>query len=209
MNDLNIKDFFREVVIPTTPEDERDSTFFELVEWANSGFSGVPSVDVQRLVDKTIPVWLESHSCSDFLICQIENMDRKKLALKASIIAVEYAVEKTKVYTTGPEIYEALKLINQFYEDEASVSLDKLQELEDRIWSLEVINTLDGDAIYALYRIFFETRDGESGTSSVFWATQATSDEEILRVIIEKLPKFCYEDLLCWGYFSSQAHFKW
>ena len=202
MNNLGFKDFLREVAIPTTPEDEKDSVYFELVEWANSKFVGVPSVEVQQMVDLNIPVWLGSFNNAEDIMEQLCKIQGGKSGVRTAVIAARYIVEK---YCEDEKQTRAVELVEKWLEDESSVTAKELSTAAyEAVGANSAVAYATADAAWAAELEITDFNRGENNFTmfTMFWAARITSHKEICEVIVEKLPKFRYEDLLQRGYFS-------
>jgi hypothetical protein len=202
MNNLNFSNFLREVVIPATPEDQKDSVYFEFQEWASNWFRGIPSTEVQRLVDLNVPIWLSTHDDARNFAKKLCKIQTKELGIRAAVIAARYVIEKCwRIDSENTRPIQAVELVEKWLEDESSVSIETLRELA-------YSKVLDGEAMYSAWAAYTtaEAATYSSMSSTAYalqYAARATSQKEICQVIVDKLPRFCYEDLLRWGYISS------
>ena len=213
LNNYPLIGFLRYVVTQSTPEDQKDSVYFEFEEWANSGCVGIPSTEVQRMVDQTIPVWLPMHNDAEYFAKKLCKMQVKELGIRAAAIAARYSVEKCWKNTEDKRPVKAVELVEKWLEDKNSVSFQELDEaaemLENIAWNGTETASLEWNAVNAASdSVFSITRRQDWSASYVtraigYFSVRATSDEELCKVIAEKLPKFCYEDLLRWGYFKT------
>jgi hypothetical protein len=206
MKNLNFKLFLSEVVIPTTPEDQKDSVFFEFKEWIESGFKGVPSTEVQRLVDKNMPVWFSDFDNAVEFISQIWKTLGKKVAIQITVAVARYVVEKHWKNTEDQSQIRAVELAEKWLKDESSVTASELEAAgNEAISEGSAIAYMAGDAAWtAGYATGpSKIRGASYAEFTMHWAAKSTSQKEVCEVIFEKLPRFCYEDLFQWGYFDS------
>jgi hypothetical protein len=220
MYNLTFKEFLRQVVIPCTPEDQRDSVFFEFEEWADSDFTGIPSTEVQHLVDLNIPVWLNDFDNADIFAENLCEMHSKELVIRFAAIVARYAIEKCWGNTEDTSPIRAVELVEKLLENENSVTVKELNATADTAANAAADATADAAysaanaavkaadaAVYAAANpaayATYATYAGNAAASAGYWSAKATSNKEVCQITVEKLPKFCYEDLLRCGYFTS------
>jgi len=202
MNNLDFKNFLKTVVLETTPEDEKDDTFFELKDWVDSEFIGIPSSEVQRYVDKNIPIWLESQETAETFVKNLCKIELKQLGIRSAAIAARHAVEKYWENTgNGKEPMAAVELVEKWLCDENSVCKDELRTAgnaaahtavspANAAWAAANAAVYPANAVYAA-----------RAAANAAYAAAASSNREVCEIIREKLPKFNFEDLAQWKYF--------
>jgi hypothetical protein len=186
-----------------TSEDEKNSVYFEFKEWAKTNFSGIPSVEVQRLVDKNIPLWFANFDNIDSLLEKLNVFHFEKLGINASAISARYVTENYWKNKEDKRLIKAVELVEAWLKNNNSVTREELLQATNKVYSA-------GN--------FGHSTCGESSTAWVAYSTATTvlmvakyqkskpvefNEKEICKVVAEKLPYFCYEDLLEWGYFSK------
>lgn len=215
----SFKNFLQEVVVPSTPEDQKDSIFFSLKDWVESGFVGIPSTEVQQKVDESITVWLNGFDNAFLfadMLCEILPIET---VIQVVAITAKYAVEKAWDKISDPKSMERISIVEKWLKNKDSVSFEELHSMAsgDRAVTkyllLAVLHTRDADE-YSKDDEYDEEARKENAQASIEsaleyislaanMAAKITSHKEICEIIVNNLPKFRYEDLLQWGYFSK------
>lgn len=218
MYNLKLEEFLSKVVIPSTPNDQQDSCWFELVDWVMNNYQGVPSAELQRLIDREIPVWLQSFDNASALAESLFEMSCRQ-ALWAGAIAARYAVENVwELYSENKAPLEAVQTIEFHLKNTDSHVFDKsLLQAGGGAWSAVNFSGLRRNYLQNMYNsamvpyhvsyAAYWENDSTECRQAIFGierAVAATSDKEICQVIVEKMPKFCFEDLLRWEYFKGK-----
>jgi hypothetical protein len=215
MYNLRFEEFISQVVIPTTPEDQRDSCWFELVDWVMNGFRGIPSTELQRLIDQEITAWLQSFNIASILAENLFNMNSRQ-ALWAGSVAARYAVEKAwQPFSTDKRPMEAVQTV-EFHLKTTNGHVFNKSLINDGsgAWSAASFIRIQENYMYeaamAPYRISYaaywenDKKEFYEIVLGIEDAATATSDEEICKVIVEKMPRIHFEDLLRWEYFRGK-----
>jgi hypothetical protein len=197
MKNLSFQNFFRQVIIPTTPEDQKDSVYFELEEWVNAGFNSIPSTEAQRVIDSLIPVWLSNFSNASDLVDSLRKISRK-LEVRAGLEAIKYSIKKHNC--GSKELNQYVALVEKWLIEEKSVSFELLLEAVASIaeFAYSRYNRANG-AGYTLIAFVFLIDSIKNNTDirqEIKYLLETSDDEEICEVILEKIPKICYENLL-------------
>jgi len=221
MNDLNFKEFLKKVVLETTPEDQKDITFFELRDWADSEFVGIPSCEVQRYVDKNIPIWLESQETAQTFVKNLCEIELKQLGIRSAAIAARHAVENYWNNVEGDNRpIAAVELLEKWLSDETSVSQEELRTTGNAAWAAAyaaraaansaraaayaAANAAAYAAAYsAAYATVYATAYSAAYSANAANAAGYAANAEICEIIQDKLPKFNFEDLVRWEYFPG------
>jgi len=206
MNDLNFKDFLKVVVLETTLEDERDDTFFGLKDWVEVGFIGIPSSEVQRYIDKNIPIWLESQETAQTFVKNLCEIELKQLGIRSAAISARFTVEKNWKNKNDNRPIATVELVEKWLKDETSVSKEELRTAgnatawaaADAAWAAA---WAAADAAWAAASAAYAARAAASAAYA--GGNTSGSNREVCDVIRAKLPKFNFEDLVRWKYFSG------
>jgi len=214
MNDLGFKDFLKTVVLETTPEDEKDDTFFGLKDWVDTEFIGIPSGEVQRCVDKNIEIWLESQETARTFVKNLCEIELKQMGIRSAAVAARYAVEKYWKNIGDNRPMAAVELVEKWLKDETdSVSVEELRAAANvaalagnEAWVAE--GYAAGWAGYAAANVVYAAAWAadaavNSANYAIYAAVTSVSNKEVYDIILEKLPKFNFEDLVRWKYFPG------
>ena len=206
MNDLNFKDFLKTVVLETTPEDERNDTFFGLKDWVDSEFIGIPSSEIQRHVDKNIEIWLESQETARTFVENLCKIELKQLGIRSAAIASRHAVENYWNNVEGDNRpIAAVELLEKWLSDETSVSKKELRTTGYAAWAANAAWAASAAwaAAWAANAAPWAANAARAAASAAAWAADAGNNKEVCNIIQDKLPKFNFEDLVRWKYFPG------